>query len=111
MPAPKCHAALLVDLDTLARAYPEGSAPAVAALAPALLRYAAGTGRLTLARAYADWTKRTPQDARDANAGRLVPVLAVSGPGGECRTPVRIATDALEARFTGGEPDAFVIAT
>jgi hypothetical protein len=107
----RCDAALFVDLDSLSRSSAPEPAPAVSVLGPALLRYAAGAGRPTLARAYADWTKRAPEEARDAAAARLVPVLAVAGPKGECRTQVRLAVDALEARFAGGEPDAIVIAT
>jgi hypothetical protein len=107
----RCHAALFVDLDALSRSFPGDAAPAISTLSAALLRYAAGAGRPTLARAYADWTRRPPQDARDANSARLVPVLSVAGPEGECRTQVRLAVDALEARYAGGEPDAIVIAT
>jgi hypothetical protein len=111
MSDPRCHAALFVDLDALSRSFPPEQVPAISTLGPALLRYVAGAGRPTLARAYADWTKRPPQEARDANAAHLVPVLTVEGAGGECRTPVRLAVDALEARYAGGEPDAIVIAS
>jgi hypothetical protein len=102
--------AVLVDFDSIAQGAKEGGgASDEAALAAACLRYAAGVGRIALARGYADWTKRTPDGARAVQAARVVPVMAVAGPGGESRATTRLCVDALEALYAGGEPDAFVI--
>ncbi len=107
MSQPKAHVAVLMDLESLSRA---GAAPAPAALGAALLRYAAGVGRVMFARAYADFGPRV-DDANALQAVRLAPVLVTRGPAGEDRAHVRLAVEALEARYAGGEPDAFVIAT
>ena len=108
MTDPKAHVALLVDVDALALAAP---ALAVPEAAQALLRYASGVGRVTLSRAYADWTKRPAEEARAVQGARVVPVLVPAGPAGEDRSHVRLVVDALEALFAGGEPDAFVVAS
>jgi|GEM_PF-1954064 len=107
MSEPKAHVAVLMDLESLSRA---GAAPAPAALAAALLRYAGGVGRVMFARAYADFGPRV-DDANALQAARVAPVLVTRGPAGEDRAHVRLAVEALEARYAGGEPDAFVIAT
>lgn len=107
MSDPKAHVAVLVDLESLARV---GGTPPPADVAAALLRYAAGVGRVMLARAYADFGARV-DDANALQAARVVPVLVTRGPAGEDRAHVRLAVEALEARYAGGEPDAFVIAT
>ncbi|MBL9086028.1 MAG: NYN domain-containing protein [Planctomycetia bacterium] len=104
---PKAHVAVLVDLESLARA---AGAPPPAEVATALLRYAAGVGRVMLARAYADFGARV-DDANALQAARVLPVLVTRGPAGEDRAHVRLAVEALEARYAGGEPDAFVLAT
>jgi hypothetical protein len=104
------HVALLVDFDSLTRTGGEPASDA-AAVATALLRYAGGVGRVTLARGYADWTTRAPEAARAVHAARVVPVMAVAGGAGEDRSHVRLVVDALEALYAGGEPDAFVLAS
>lgn len=108
----RAHVALFVDFDSISRAT-SPSAPTVTAssLAAALAKFASGAGRLSLARGYGDWSKRPPEEARDVNAARVVPVLAVTGPRGEDRAHLRLAVDALESRYAGGEPDAIVVAT
>ncbi len=125
MSDPRAHVALFVDFDSLFRTSlssaslsgatlpgaPPVPAPAVGATAQALVRFAAGAGRLSLARGYADWSRRSPDDARAADAAHVLPVLAVTGAAGEDRAHLRLAVDALEARFAGGEPDAIVVAT
>ncbi len=107
MEDPKAHVALLIDFDGLARA---GVATSAAELAIALRRYAAGVGRVALARGYADWSRRA-EDARAVDAVQVAPVLCPAGPAGEDRGHVRLVVDALEALYAGGEPDAYVIAT
>lgn len=104
---PQAHVAVLMDLESLSRA---GAVPPPAELAAALLRYAAGVGRVMFARAYADFGARV-DDANALQLARVAPVLVTRGPAGEDRAHVRLAVEALEARYAGGEPDAFVIAT
>lgn len=111
LPVARAHVALLVDVESLLRATP---AVEVATLAPALVRYAEGVGRVTLARAYGDFVAAAtdPVGAAAAlEAARIAPVLVTRGPAGEDRAHVRLAVDAMEARLAGGEPDAFVLAT
>ena len=108
MSDPKAHVALFVDFSSLSAASIEG-APAAGAVAAALLRYAGGVGRVTLARGYADWTERT-DDVRAVQAARIVPVLVPGAPGGGDRAHVHLVVDAIECLFAGGEPDAYVIA-
>ncbi len=103
----KAHVALLIDFDGMARA---GVSTPAAELAIALRRYAAGVGRVALARGYADWSRRA-EDARAVDAVQVVPVLCHAGPAGEDRALVRLVVDALEALYAGGEPDAYVLAT
>jgi len=111
MSDPKAHVAVLVDFDSLARCMsPAGEPWNPADVAGALLRYAGGVGRVTLARGYADWSRRG-DDAKVVSAARIVPVLCPTGPQGEDRAPFRLTVDAIELIYAGGEPDAFVLAT
>jgi hypothetical protein len=79
-------------------------------VARALVRYAGQVGRVTLARAYADWS-RLGTAARDMTAARLSPVLVPSTARGEDRSPIQLAVDALQAVFAGDEPEAFLLVT
>jgi hypothetical protein len=103
----RAQVALLIDVESVVPASPPDP-EAVGALAAALHRYASGAGRVALARAYADWA---PAAARASQGARVVPVLVPPAPAGTRRSAVRLATEALEALYVGGEPDAFVIAT
>lgn len=104
----RAHVALLVDIDALAAASPS---LAVGDAVKALVRYAGGVGRVTVSRAYADWSKRPTEEALAVHAAHVVPVLVPAGPEGEERAHVRLTVDALQALFAGGEPDAFVVAS
>ena len=111
MSEPKAHVAVLIDFDSLARcASPAGEPWSPGDISAAILRYAGGVGRVTLARAYADWSRRG-DDAKTVQSARVVPVLCPTGPAGEDRAPFRLTVDAIELIYAGGEPDAFVIAT
>ncbi|HVG93203.1 MAG TPA: NYN domain-containing protein [Planctomycetota bacterium] len=110
MSSTKAHVALFVDFEALSVPSGTGAAPAPGEVAAALLRYASGVGRVTLARGYADWSTR-PDDLRAVQAARVAPVLSPRGPRGEDRAHVRLVVDALEALFAGGEPDAIVVAS
>ena len=111
MSDPKAHVAVLIDFDSLARCTsPAGEPWSPGDLASAILRYAAGVGRVTLARGYADWSRRG-DEAKAIQVARVVPVLCPTGPQGEDRAPFRLTVDAIELIYAGGEPDAFVIAT
>ncbi len=111
MTDPKAHVAVFVDFDSLARfAANAGEAWNAGEVAAGCLRYAGGVGRVTVARGYADWSRRG-DEARAVQAARLVPVLCPTGPADEDRTPFRLAVDALSALYAGGEPDAFVLGT
>ncbi len=79
-------------------------------IAKALVRYAGQVGRVTLARAYADWS-RLGGAAREMTAARLLPVLVPATSSGEDRSHVQLAVDALQAMFTGDEPEAFLLVT
>lgn len=103
--ASQAHVAVFLDLESLRRAGVEATADA---LARATLRYVAGAGRVTLARAYGDFSARA-DDAKALAAARVNPVLVLPGGAGEDRASVRLTVDALEALFTGGEPDAVVL--
>src|SRR5262245_28039031 len=107
MTSPMAQVAVLVDFDSIVPVGP--TSPDEALVASACLRFAAGVGRTALARGYADWTRRSPEAARAVQAARVVPVMAVTTTGGASRSAVRLAVDALEALYAGGEPDAFVI--
>ena len=108
---PKAHVAVFVDFDSLARCVsPAGEPWNSGELAAAILRYAAGVGKITLARGYADWSRRG-DEARTVQAARVVPVLCPTGPEGEDRAPFRLTVDALEQVYAGGEPDAVVLVT
>ncbi len=111
-PEARAQVALLVDWDNLRRGLAEGTAEptAPAAVAEALLRYASGVGRVMLARAYGAWPGGTGE-ARDLQAAKILPVLVPPTADGKERTAIRLAADALEALYAGGEPDAFVLAT
>jgi hypothetical protein len=103
----RAQVALLIDVETVVSTTPS-DADAVGALAGALHRYASGVGRVALARAYGDWA---PAAARATQGARVLPVLVPPAPAGTRRAAVRLAAEALEALYVGGEPDAFVIAT
>lgn len=77
-------------------------------VARALVRFAAGGGRVGLARAYADWT-RDPEGARDLNGTRLEPVMVPATDDGEDRSHIRLVVDAMESLSKGSHPDAFVL--
>ena len=111
MSEPKAHVAVLIDFDSLARcASPAGEPWSPGDVSAAILRYAGGVGRVTLARGYADWSRRG-DEAKTVQAARVVPVLCPTGAAGEDRAPFRLTVDAIELIYAGGEPDAFVIAT
>ena len=79
-------------------------------IAKALVRYAGQVGRVTMARAYADWS-RLGAAAREMTAARLLPVLVPATISGEDRSHVQLAVDALQALFAGDEPEAFLLVT
>ena len=114
----RAHVALLVDFVNLVQQlHPEGGNgvdPAAQAsgreIAQALVRYAAGLGRVAVARAYADWT-REPDLSRELGGTRLSPVLVPATDDGEDRSHIRLAVDAMESLYNGDEPDAFVLVT
>ncbi len=123
MSDPRAHVALLVDYANLRQGLmreasapdapdaPEGDArelPPAKTVAQALLHYADGLGRVSLARAYADWS-REPEVARELNGTRLAPVLVPATSDGEDRSHIRLVVDAMEALYNGDEPDAFVL--
>ncbi len=132
MPSAPAHVALLVDAANLragllAAATPASASPgpeaeaapsaagawgahAPADVARALVRYAGQLGRVTLARAYADWS-HLGGAARDMTAARLSPVLVPASARGEDRSHVQLAVDALQALFAGDEPEAFLLVT
>jgi hypothetical protein len=119
MPDARAHVALLVDVADL-RSHlqadgaeaPETSWGSTTAgdVARSLVRYAGQVGRVTLARAYADWS-RLGTAARELTSARLSPVLVPATTAGEDRSHVQLAVDALQALFAGDEPDAFVLVT
>jgi hypothetical protein len=123
------HVALLVDFANLlqglrdaggdaatppvengADAHAAAETPAAGALARALAQYAGQLGRVTLARAYADWA-RLGSAAREVSAARLSPVLVPATEDGEDRSHIQLAVDAMHALFAGDEPEAFVLVT
>jgi hypothetical protein len=121
----RAHVALLVDYANLRQGAMsddgpgDGSAvgageassfPTPTEVARALFSYAEGMGRVSLARAYADWS-REPDLARELSTSRLVPVLVPATQDGEDRSHIRLVVDAMEVLFNGDEPDAFVIAS
>lgn len=77
-------------------------------IARSLVRFAGTVGRVSVARAYADWS-RDPKMARELNGTRLAPVLVPATEDGEDRSHIRLAVDAMETLYNGDEPDAFVI--
>lgn len=90
-----------------------GAAPAhppAREVARHLVRFASRLGRLALARAYADWS-RCSDLAREIHDEGLDPVLVPATRDGEDRSHIRLVVDALEALYTGDEPDAFVLVT
>jgi hypothetical protein len=123
VPDSRAHVALLVDAADLRASLSAASpttgdeptadatrwgAHAPADVARALVRYAGQVGRVTLARAYADWS-RLGNAARDMTAARLSPVLVPATAAGEDRSHVQLAVDALQALFAGDEPEAFLL--
>lgn len=116
---PKAHIALLVDfanvrmgLTATAQEATEGAPtpPTTRELARALLRYASGLGRVSVARAYADWS-RVPRLAQQLTATRVEPVLVPATEEGEDRSHIRLVVDAMEVLYAGDEPDAFILAS
>src|SRR5206468_1041556 len=71
----RAHVAVFVDFASLSRA---GVTEPAGTLAQALLRYAAGAGKVTLARGYADWGARA-NEAKDVSGARIAPVLVLGG--------------------------------
>jgi len=126
MSDPRADVALLVDFTDLRHslcpdvgAQPEGDAgePATAAEHPSatevarhLVRFASQVGRVALARAYADWS-RCADLCREISTYNLEPILVPGTEDGEDRSHIRLVVDALEALYTGDEPDAFVLVT
>ena len=117
MSDPRAHVAVLVDVSDLRSALGAGEAPtegwgaaSAGDLARALMRYAAQLGRVSMARAYADWSTLGTA-ARELTAARLQPVLVPSTVAGDDRSHVQLAVDALQALFAGDEPDAFLLVT
>ncbi|MHC5010686.1 MAG: NYN domain-containing protein [Planctomycetota bacterium] len=124
MSEPRADVALLVDYTDLCEGWnpaAEGDAPAgggglassplpAAEVAASLLRFASEVGRVSVARAYADWS-RCPDLAREVNGARLEPVLVPGTQDGEDRSHIRLVVDALAALYVGNEPDAFVLVT
>lgn len=117
MSDPRAHVALLVDVSDLRAALGGAEEPgegwgaaSAGDLARALMRYAAQVGRVSMARAYADWSTLGPA-AREMTAARLQPVLVPATAAGDDRSHVQLAVDALQALFAGDEPDAFLVVT
>lgn len=126
MQNPRASIALLVDFANLRQGASEGTLEAESGVsnpekngsasaphsgsdvARALVRFAAGGGRVGLARAYADWT-RDPEGARDLNGTRLEPIMVPATDDGEDRSHIRLVVDAMDAMRTGTHPDAFVL--
>jgi hypothetical protein len=115
----RAHVALLVDVADLRSSLLPGDAADAATswgstsageVARALVRYAGQVGRVTLARAYADWS-RLGAAAREMTAARLAPVLVPATLAGDDRSHVQLAVDALQALFAGDEPDAYLLVT
>lgn len=113
----RAHVALLVDVSDLRLALGAGDTPAegwgaasAGDLARALMRYAAQVGRVSMARAYADWSTLGTA-AREMTAARLQPVLVPATAAGDDRSHVQLAVDALQALFAGDEPDAYLLVT
>jgi hypothetical protein len=112
------HVALLVDVADLRAGLTGGDAADDASwgsttpgeAARALVRYAGQVGRVTLSRAYADWSQLGTA-AREMTAARLSPVLVPATAGGDDRSHIQLAVDALQALFAGDEPDAFLLVT
>jgi len=84
--------------------------PAATDVARHLVRFASHVGRLALARAYADWS-RCAELCREISTYQLEPVLVPGTGDGEDRSHIRLVVDALEALYTGDEPDAYVLVT
>ncbi len=84
--------------------------PTATEVARHLVRFAAQVGRVSLARAYADWS-RCADLSREVATYNLEPVLVPGTLDGEDRSHIRLVVDALEALYTGAEPDAFVLVT
>lgn len=119
MPETRSHVALLVDFANLRQHIPRADGAAEGAddgeagpsgrdIARSLVQFANGVGRVSLARAYADWS-RDPDVARQLNGTRLAPVLVPATQDGEDRSHIQLTVDAMEALFNGDEPDAFIV--
>ncbi len=111
----RAHVVLLVDFANLRQQLApadgaDDATPGARDIASALVRYAGGAGRVTVARAYADWS-REPELSRQFGGTRLVPVLVPATEDGEDRSHIRLAVDAMETLYNGDEPDAFVLVT
>lgn len=105
----RADVALLVDFSDLRRADRLAAEGAEDALA-ALTRHAKATGRLAVARAYADWS-RLPEEARICHGAGLRPVLVPATPDGDDCSHIQLAVDALEILYAGDEPEAYVLVT
>ena len=120
MSDPRADVALLVDFTDLRNSLcpeaREGSTdapaehPSATEVARHLVRFASQVGRVALARAYADWSRCSDLCGEIATYN-LEPVLVPGTADGEDRSHVRLVVDALEALYTGDEPDAFVLVT
>ena len=84
--------------------------PAATEVARHLVRFASQVGRVAMARAYADWS-RCADLCREVATYNLEPILVPGTQDGEDRSHIRLVVDALEALYTGDEPDAFVLVT
>ncbi len=113
------HVALLVDFANLRAGLAQSangnsdeegksSLPTTREIARSIMNYAAGAGRVGVARAYADWS-RFPQLARQLNGTRIAPVLVPATEDGEDRSHIQLTIDAMETLYNGDEPDAYVL--
>ena len=84
--------------------------PAATEVARHLVRFASQVGRVAMARAYADWS-HCADLCREIATYNLEPILVPGTQDGEDRSHIRLVVDALEALYTGDEPDAFVLVT
>ena len=84
--------------------------PTATEVARHLVRFASQVGRVAMARAYADWS-RCADLCREVATYNLEPILVPGTGDGEDRSHIRLVVDALEALYTGDEPDAFILVT
>ncbi len=102
--------ALLVDVANVRLALADaGEHTPFSSCPSALVRFAAGAGRLGAIRAYADWT-RDPDGPRVLLGSRFEPITVPATADDEDRSHIRLAVDAVElAHDEGDRADAFVL--